>query len=459
MSEASSVSSSELCTPLGPLPLDWKIITLKDVSLFITKGTTPTTYGFDWVDDGVPFLRSECVAENGFILSGLSYITEKANSYLRRSEVRAGDILITITGNVGRVVIYPSFLPGGNINQHIARVRIINFEELDSIYAAYILNSQIYKDYYLKITTGLAYPQISLEQVRDSEIPCPPLAQQQKIAKILSTVDKLIEKTQTLIDKYTAIKQGMMADLFTRGIDMTTGDTPNSNGGKLRPSVEDAPELYKQTELGWVPKEWEVCSLKEKIEGDGFVQTGPFGSQLHSYEYVEAGVPVIMPQDIIEGIISFEKIAQITAGKANSLSRHKVKANDVVFSRRGDLTRSAYIANELNNIGFICGTGCLLLRVSKLIVHGGWFSTLYGTRFIQSQVDGLAVGTTMANLNSKILGKLKIAFPPVKEQEEAYLRIDLIDRELKLLQSEVTKRQEIKKGLMQDLLTGKVKVA
>ncbi|RYE57605.1 MAG: restriction endonuclease subunit S [Sphingobacteriales bacterium] len=79
------------------------------------------------------------------------------------------------------------------------------------------------------------------------------LPEQQKIAKILGTIDAVIEKTQVAIAKYKAIKQGMLHDLFTRGIDVQTG--------KLRPKYEDAPELYKESKLGMVPKEWEVDSL------------------------------------------------------------------------------------------------------------------------------------------------------------------------------------------------------
>ncbi|MBU4010630.1 MAG: restriction endonuclease subunit S, partial [Proteobacteria bacterium] len=81
------------------------------------------------------------------------------------------------------------------------------------------------------------------------------LAEQRKIARILSTVDAVIEKTEAAIAKYKAIKAGMMRDLFTRGIDLATG--------KLRPSYEDAPELYKESELGWVPKEWEAVRIDE----------------------------------------------------------------------------------------------------------------------------------------------------------------------------------------------------
>ena len=85
----------------------------------------------------------------------------------------------------------------------------------------------------------------------------PPLPQQRKIARILTTLDNVIAQTEALIAKYQAIKQGLMHDLFTRGVDAT---------GKLRPPQSEAPELYKQSELGWIPKEWEVVRLAEIAE-------------------------------------------------------------------------------------------------------------------------------------------------------------------------------------------------
>jgi len=80
------------------------------------------------------------------------------------------------------------------------------------------------------------------------------ITEQRKIAKILTTVDNLIEKTETLIAKYQSIKQGMMHELFTRGVDAN---------GQLRPPVDESPELYKESELGWIPKGWEIVSIED----------------------------------------------------------------------------------------------------------------------------------------------------------------------------------------------------
>ena len=180
-------------TPIGAVPIKWKKYSLQELSEFITKGATPTTYGFDWVEKGIAFLRSECVTESGFNEKGLAYISEEANNALERSKVVTDDLLISITGNVGRIAIFPKYLEAGNINQHIARVRISKTEICDRKYIYYQLTRYVYREYYNGIITGAAYPQLSLKQIRETPIFLPPLPTQRKIATILSAYDDLIE--------------------------------------------------------------------------------------------------------------------------------------------------------------------------------------------------------------------------------------------------------------------------
>src|SRR5690606_16101666 len=112
---------------IGDIPQSWELVPLGDVCAHITKGATPTTYGYQWIengDDGVLFLRSECVSETGFQLSGSERIPELAHASMSRSEIRGGDVLVTITGNVGRVGQVPKEIKRANINQHLARIRV-----------------------------------------------------------------------------------------------------------------------------------------------------------------------------------------------------------------------------------------------------------------------------------------------------------------------------------------------
>ena len=104
---------------------DWNDeLRLEDISSFITKGATPTTYGFEWQTDGVCFFRNDSIKNNVFIYGDYSYISEEANEFLKRSEIKAGDIIIAITGDIGKVGMVPRNIKKANINQHLARVRI-----------------------------------------------------------------------------------------------------------------------------------------------------------------------------------------------------------------------------------------------------------------------------------------------------------------------------------------------
>lgn len=215
---------------------------------------------------GFPFSSSYFSGEEGFPLIRIRDLLEGKTDlkYTGKYEityvVRKDDLLIGMDGDFHLVKWKGK---DALLNQRILKLIENRNSDLCLDFLFYWLNPFLIE--VNEKTAATTVKHLSTYDVVNAIVNAPAYAEQQKIAKILSTVDNLIEKTQTLIDKYTAIKQGMMADLFTRGIDMTTGDTPNSKGGKLRPSVEDAPELYKQTELGWVPKEWEVGMLKDYL--------------------------------------------------------------------------------------------------------------------------------------------------------------------------------------------------
>lgn len=296
---------------------------------------------------------------------------------------------------------------------------------------------------------------LNKEKLNALFISFPGINSQQKIAKILSTVDNLIEKTQSLIDKYTAIKQGMMADLFTRGIDMTAGDTPNSKGGKLRPSVEDAPELYKQTELGWVPKEWEVGMLKDYLNN---IEQG--WSPDCETEPANPGQWGVLKTTAVvwEGF-------NPAANKAlpNSLKPRKeyvVNNGDVLMTRAGP-------GNRVGVVAYVDSTQDKLMLSDKLYrmlpsksLNKEYLALLLSSGSIQSQLNATKTGLaeSQSNISQDIVKKLVIKIPQVHEQESVVERVNSISKRLNTEKVFLEKLNIQKKGLMQDLLTGEVKV-
>lgn len=199
---------------LGKIPEGWEVGKLEDISDFITKGATPTTYGFDWEETGIPFLRSECVSDNGLVMKAAMFISDEAHKHMNRSEIKNGDLLITITGNVGRVILLQDDISIGNINQHIARIRISS-NQVDNKFIYQYLSQDKYRLNYYKITTGQAYPQISLKQVRNSIVPLPLLKEQKQIADILSTADEKLEVLRAKKEKYETLKKGLLQKLLS----------------------------------------------------------------------------------------------------------------------------------------------------------------------------------------------------------------------------------------------------
>ena len=141
-----------------------------------------------------------------------SYISEAANEVLKRSEVHGNDILIAITGDIGKVGIIPDTVEKANINQHIARVRIRK-EALPYFVYQYLASDDTQKEYQ-KIKTGLSMPQLSLEQVRDIVVKIPEFNEQGKIADCLRRIDTLITLHQRKYEKLVNIKKSMLDKMF-----------------------------------------------------------------------------------------------------------------------------------------------------------------------------------------------------------------------------------------------------
>lgn len=157
---------------------------------------------------------------------------------------------------------------------------------------------------------------------------------------------------------------------------------------------------------------WHSTTLGKVLsEGGGKIQTGPFGSQLHASDYVESGIPCIMPANMKDNRVSLLGIAFISQEDAQRLSHHLVKEGDIVYSRRGDVTQKALIGKS--EAGYFCGTGCLLVRPGDSI-DPEFLTYHLSTPSNQSWIVKQAVGATMPNLNTAILSAVPLNLPPKK---------------------------------------------
>ena len=164
----------------------------------------------------------------------------------------------------------------------------------------------------------------------------------------------------------------------------------------------------------------------------GGIQTGPFGSQLHASDYAASGTPVVMPADIVGGRVSTAAIARVAVEHVERLSQHQLRFSDIVFSRRGDVTRFARVAER--EVGWLCGTGCLKVRIGTgTIALPEWIAIALGAPEVKDWLVRHAVGATMPNLNTSILGAVPLRVPPIEQQREAVEVCFALDDRIDLL--------------------------
>ena len=176
--------------------------------------------------------------------------------------------------------------------------------------------------------------------------------------------------------------------------------------------------------------EWVSTTLGAVVDaGKGRIQTGPFGSQLHAADYVDAGIPCIMPTNLKNNRVDLTGIAYICEEDAQRLSQHLVREGDIVYSRRGDVTQKALIRQ--GEAGYFCGTGCLLVRAGKAI-DPEFLTYHLSTPSNQGWIVNQAVGAHMPNLNTGILAKVPLRVPSMVEQKRIAAVLSTLDAKIDL---------------------------
>ncbi|MCQ4228517.1 restriction endonuclease subunit S [Pseudomonas stutzeri] len=314
----------------------------------------------------------------------------------------------------------------------------------NSRFVAYVFQSSSYRSNLDLALAGTAINNLRNVDVEAFACDIPPYEEQRKIAQILDTLDTAIRETEALIDKLKAVKQGLLHDLLTRGIDAN---------GQLRPPQSEAPQLYKESPLGWIPREWSYGSLG----------TWLMGKPKNGYSPQEAGEWTGV-QMLGLGCLTKEGFfgAQLKLAPAGDRGLEKALLND------GDLLISR--ANTRDLVGLVgvyrdIGTPCtypdLMMRLMPSEETSAEFLQLVlQSSKVRRQIQGSASGTSesMVKISSAIVTGLKVAIPKPDEQSVILCRSKALDAQLQSELQELEVLRAIKAGLMDDLLTGRVRV-
>lgn len=285
-------------------------------------------------------------------------------------------------------------------------------------------------------TSGVQHPRTSWPALREFKLHLPSVPEQQKIATVLGLVQRAIEQQERLIALTTELKKSLMHKLFTEGV---------------------CGERQKQTEIGPVPESWEATAIgKLTCEPHGFLQTGPFGSQLHKHDYKEEGVGVVNPTHLWGNRINHEDVPRVSHETAARLERHHLKAGDIRFARRGEIGRHGLVTKDEER--WLCGTGCFLVRVRMEHIDNRFLSCLFSTPGAIAWLNSHAAGAIMPNLNNTVLSSMPVFYPKRDVQEEIVNFLDAA--QLKILTHERRKLSlsDLFRTLLHQLMTAQIRV-
>jgi type I restriction enzyme S subunit len=425
----------------------WRSISLGDITSLVTSGSR------DWAkhysDSGSKFIRMTNLPRDGIYLklNDMKYVDVKSNSADgKRTSLIHGDILISITAELGKIGWIPKGFGEAYINQHTALVRIKKIEAT-SKFIAYLLSSDMMNRVINLGNDSGAKAGLNLPSVKSVPIDLPPLPEQQKIAAILTSVDEVIEKTQAQIDKLKDLKTAMMQELLTNGVGAKQA---SADGEGYIPYTE-----FKDSPVGRIPKSWEVVILSDLIT---VMESG--WSPLCESVRAQTGDWCVLKTTSVtwKGFDYFanKKLPENLEPRPNI----QVVAEDILITRAGPADRVGVVVHvDYSPKKVMLSDKIIRIKTnsrssSKFLSL--WLGSSFSQKYLSSRVSGLASSQT--NISQSILSKVPCVLPSLDEQIMIVNSLSALDKRIQNAGLKLNSQTKLKKALMQDLLTGKVRV-
>ena len=408
-------------TKIGRIPLDWEVSKLVDVATF-RRGSFPQPYGLpEWYDEknGMPFIQVYDVDDNFKLKPTTKQKISKIGSE-KSVFIEKGTLIITIQGSIGRIAIT-------QYDAYIDRTLLIFqsfLKPIDKVYLGNQLKVLFHKEG--QKANGSTIKTITKAQLSNFIIPIPSLPEQQKIAEILSTIDEQISTTQAIIDKSKELKKGLMQKLFSEGIGHTE---------------------FKDTKIGRIPKDWEV--VKVGSVANCFGGTTPSTTV---EEYWNGEILWATPSDITKNDSEYlldteRKITEL--GRASKNLRY-VKKDGLLMTSRASI---GFL--NVSNGDITTNQGFINIECKESYHHKFFYYWITNNRNLLIR---FSQGSTFMELYRKTFAKINVPLPPLPEQQKIAEILSEADAKIDKEEQEKTQLELLKKGLMQQLLTGQKRV-
>jgi type I restriction enzyme S subunit len=376
--------------------------------------------------DGIPCIRyAEIYTVYDFRIktfkSFISPITAKTSKKLRKNDIifaGSGETVEDIGKSVAFTLDCDAYVGGDSIV-------LSPSSDLDSTFLSYQLNDTIRRSQLRKLGQGSSVIHIYSSGLQEVTLSIPPLPEQKKIASILTSVDEVIENTQKQIDKLQDLKKATMNELLTKGIGHTE---------------------FKDSELGRIPKSWEVMRMRSIAQViDSLHETPTFS---------DFGIPMVRVTDIKRGDLSVDNAKTVSEEDYRKfIKKYEPQLGDIVMSRVGSYGVSSYVSSDKP---FCMGQNTVI--INPVDISGRFLYECLESDCIQRQIELEVAGSGYKSLSLADIRALAIPVPPMHEQERIRGLLLSIDGQVIVQKQKLSQTQSLKKSLMQDLLTGKVRV-
>ncbi|MGU8936842.1 restriction endonuclease subunit S [Clostridium perfringens] len=423
-------------TELGEIPNEWQIKNLEDISYLIDGDRSSRYPGEkDIVEHGILFLSTQNIINSKIVYKNCKFITEEKFDELSKGKLQKNDLIITLRGSIGNVAKFNGDIyDTGFIN---AQIMIIRSNDINPTYLSKYLISVKSQKQITSISSGSAQPQLTKSELKKLKVIVPSEYEQKKIAEILSTVDKQIENTEKLIQKNQELKKGLMQQLLTKGIGHTE---------------------FKKTELGNIPKEWEIVKFDSVIELlTDYEANGSFSSIKENVNiYNEKNYAYFVRATDLEKKDYINSVKYVDEKSYEFLSKTELKGGELLISKRGQIGK-VYLMPNLN-IKCTLAPNLYLIKLLNDKVDNSYMYHYFTSSRGQKLLVRNSASTTLGAIYKEDLKKINILLPTIDEQRRISRILSNVEGKILNNQNKKEKLEELKKGLMQRLLTGYIRV-
>ena len=382
-------------------------IRLGDIATTITKGTTPTTIGFPFVDTGINFVKIESIDEAGnFLPDRFAHITDECNRKLGRSILEENDILFSIAGAIGRTASVPKSILPANTNQALAIIRIPS-NAINLQFVLYALQSRAVAEQSEKQKQGVAQLNLSLKNIADIQIPLASSEKQAEIVRILAALDVTIEQRNEQIKLIDQLVKSRFIELF--------GDIVLNPFG------------WEKDYLGV------VCDVRDGTHD--------------SPHYHSAGFPLVTSKNVTGGEIDLTDCSLISEADFNKINeRSKVNMGDIIMPMIGTVGKPVIVNVKPD---FVIKNVSLIKFTDDSRVLNTFIRSLLQSDYFDDAVLSKVRGGTQKFISLGDIRKLVVIVPPMELQEEFAAFVEQVDKSKLAIQQSLEKLETLKKALMQ----------